>query len=166
MQILYISTNTFAIKYYILRLDIPMYNPLPMQILQSQQDRPDHKLNLSLGKNRHLRDMIPQISTLHQIHQNVQILFILECRYHVYKVFVFQSGEELSLVYYRIHASFCYHSILMIIYMALLIYFMAYILPVFKCYTFHTLPNPPLPIILTYLNYFLLIPIPTTYFFF
>ena len=93
--------------------------------------------------------MVSQITSLHEIHNDVEVLLILESVEHIDNKPMSEGRQELPLINDRLDTPLAHHSALESIYMALLISFMANSFPVGRCSTFHTLPNPPLPTMLT-----------------
>ena len=76
-----------------------------MQILQSQNDRGDHEFSLALSEPGHLGEMIPQITSFHEMHEQVEVVFVLEGVEHVDDEPMPQNGEKLSFIEYAVYTS-------------------------------------------------------------
>lgn len=53
--------------------------------------------------------MVPEVSTAHIVHYEIQIIPILEGKEHIYDEFVFQFLEQLFLIHDRTYGFFAYN---------------------------------------------------------
>lgn len=79
----------------------------------------------------------------------------MKCIVHVNYKWGGEPWQKKSFIHDTLNTLFGHHSNLITIYIDLSIYFIAYWFLVLLCYTFHTLPNPPLPIMYLYWKDFL-----------
>ena len=74
---------TIPIKYDVLWLYISMNYHFGVKIFEGKQDGSNHKFSLSLRKSGHLRQMISEISSFHEMHNEKETVFILEGIKHI-----------------------------------------------------------------------------------
>ena len=55
-------------------------------------------------------DMVPEVTTVQKIHDEVQVLTVLKCIVHVDEERIMKLRKDLPLVHDRFHASFCENS--------------------------------------------------------
>lgn len=84
-----------------------MDDHLGVQVVEREYDGGDHKLGLSFSEDGHLGEMVPQVSALHDVHEDVEVVLVLEGVHHVDNKLMPQRGEELALVEDRIDAALC-----------------------------------------------------------
>ena len=123
-----------------------MDNLMGVQVFETSEDAGCKKPGLKLGKLMFLADVVPEVASGHQIHEQIQILPILEGLPHVDDELVLDFGQKFPLIGHRVHALLGHYPELAISYTALDISFIAYTCPLFLSSTFHTLPKPPFPI--------------------
>ncbi len=110
------SSITIFLKHNILGFQVPVNNVAGVNILQGQDNAADHKLcskniNTSLVFIKILIEahMISEISTSQILHNQVQIVPVLEVVARVYYERILKLIQKLFLVHYAIHAFFGYH---------------------------------------------------------
>lgn len=63
--------------------DVPMYNFMGMEVLQSQEEAADEELGLNLCKSPSLPYVVAEVTSIQVIHKKIQILPILKGKAHV-----------------------------------------------------------------------------------
>jgi len=142
--------STLTIEDYVFRFHVSVNHHFAVKVVQSQKNWGSHEFCLSFWKWSSLWQMIAEISSFHQVHQQIEALIILKSIQHIYNKLVSKSWEKLSFVENRVSTTLRYDSTSNIKYIAFDISFIAKRRPVLRCSTFHTFPKPPFPIIFRY----------------
>ena len=87
-----------AIEHQVFRFDITMYDELLMYEFQGRHDTSHEKFGLILGKYVILGYMVSQITSRVQIHDQIQIIIILESILHVDYEWMFELGQYFPFV--------------------------------------------------------------------
>lgn len=92
-----------------------MQNTLLMEVLQREEHTGYEELGLLLVKLLILGEVVPEVSSLHEIDDQVQVLPVFEGVVHIYQeskwiltpqyLRVIQLTQELLLVHHRVHTS-------------------------------------------------------------
>jgi hypothetical protein len=90
----------FVIKDNILWLDIPMDDPILMNLLQSQNGTAYNELRLTFREPFLLVQMLPQIASIHQIHHDVQIVSILKSLLNCYYKWIVKTPQQMVLIHH------------------------------------------------------------------
>lgn len=110
-----------------------MKDSVLVEVFNSSKDASSKKSSLLFRKLMLLAYVVSQISSRHQIHDEVQVFPILECLPHVDYKWILDLSEKLSLVGDRFHTLFSHDPrILFKFYTALDISFMAKKCPVLR----------------------------------
>ena len=80
-----------------------MDNPLFVNILQGYDDAGDEKSRLLLPEFSLTSNMVPEISSVAIIHNQVKSLLVLESKYHIDQKRMFQLFKESFFVHDRVH---------------------------------------------------------------
>jgi hypothetical protein len=123
-----------------------MENFVGVQVMETCEDTGCKEAGLWLSEFMFFADVVAKVTSRHEIHDKVQMLSVLEGLLHIDNKWMFNDFEELTLIDDGLHTFFCKNAMLWGMYTAFDIYFIANNCDVFLCSTFHTLPNPPLPI--------------------
>lgn len=75
-----------SIKDQIFRLDVSMNNALIVHILKSLNDASRKELGLLLTESPMPADVIPEVSSGQQVHNKVEVVFVLKGKLHVHYV--------------------------------------------------------------------------------
>lgn len=86
----------------VLGLDVPVDHPLVVDVLEAEQQAGEEEPGLLLRELAMLRDVVPQVAPVEQVHHQVQVLPVLERVVHVDEEGVFERGEQLPLVHHAI----------------------------------------------------------------
>lgn len=84
------------IKDQVFWLDIPMYDPIRVQILQGHNNATGEELHNLLPKELVFADVEPEIPSWHQIHHQIQIIPVLEREDHIDEKWVLELAEEMA----------------------------------------------------------------------
>ena len=73
-----------ALQEQILRLDVPVDNPVIVHVFEANQDASDKKLGLFLSKALFLVMVVSEIASSYQVSHQVDVLEVGECVKHIY----------------------------------------------------------------------------------
>ncbi len=84
------SYISFIINNEILRFDIPMYDAIGVEVLESDDDADSKKPDYLLFEELVLTDMVTEVSSRHEVHNKVEVFSILKGKHHIHKEGVFE----------------------------------------------------------------------------
>lgn len=102
-----------------------MHDHFGVEVLEGREDRSYHELGFAFGEDSHLREVVPQVPTLHQVHDDVETVLVLKGIHHVDDKLMAQGRQELPLIQDRIDTPLGYHAAYTYKYIALDISFIA-----------------------------------------
>jgi hypothetical protein len=76
-----------------------MYNLISVQVLESDDDINQKEFSLFFAEKLLVSEMVPQITAVEVVHQQIEIFSILESDFHINNEGMAQSGEEITLVH-------------------------------------------------------------------
>lgn len=94
----------------VLGFDVPVHDHFGVEVVQGHEDGGNHELGLSFSEEGHFGEVVPQISSFHEIHDDVQVVVVLEGIHHVDDELVPESCQELSFVEDRVDTPLGYDS--------------------------------------------------------
>ena len=77
-----------------------MQDAVGMKKLKAEDHTSDEKFSLFFTESSVLADMIPQITTLHEIDNEVEVVSVLERIVHVHEEWMVQLTKELFLIHH------------------------------------------------------------------
>lgn len=92
-----------------------------------------------------IADVVPQVSSFHQVEHEVEGVSVLEGEVHVHDEGRVDLGQQHALIHHTLHTLLCHDTASAYNYMDFSISFIANWFLVFLCSTFQTFPKPPFP---------------------
>ena len=91
---------THLVEDQIFGFNIAVKDTVSMQEFETEDHTGDEKFSLLFTESSVLANMVPQITTLHEIDHQVEIVTVLEGVVHVNEEWMVQLAEELFLVHH------------------------------------------------------------------
>jgi hypothetical protein len=82
----------------VFRLNVAVHYQFGVQIVKRHEDGGDHELGFSLREDCQLGEVISEVSAFHEVHEDVEVVVVLEGVEHVHNELMPQRGEELAFV--------------------------------------------------------------------
>lgn len=92
-----------AVEDEVLGLDVAVDDALVVHVLQAEQQAGQEEPRLLFGKLPVLRDVVPEVAPVEQVHDEVEVLAVLEGVVHVHEERVLQRRQQLALVHHAAH---------------------------------------------------------------
>ena len=90
-----------GIEDYVLRFDIAMNYLVSMEVFEGYDEIGEEEFCLDLCESTSASNMITEVATVDIVHDEIDVLSVLECVGHIDEKWVFDSRQKISLVHDR-----------------------------------------------------------------
>ncbi len=97
------SQVPFPVEHQVLRLDVSVDDAVLVQVVESENETCTEELGLVLVEASHLAGVEAEVSSREVVHDEVEVLLVLEGTLHVHDKVVLDLRQQVPFVHHRVH---------------------------------------------------------------